>query len=77
MFGGGIIDIEFSLHALQRAEERGISKNDVLETLENPDIIHPGKGNKRISIKTLNSKIIRIVYVEENNKKIVITVTLG
>ena len=67
----------FTEHSKQRMIQRGISEEEAIETLKNPDSTKPGKPEKQIAIKAFSSKTVRVVYVIENNNKVIITVTLG
>ena len=62
-------------HAKQRMEERDISIKDLEITLECPGISYKGKqGEINVVKKVRKGKVIRVVYVCEGNKKIIITV---
>lgn len=67
----------FTEHSKKRMIQRGISEEEAIETLKNPDNTKPGKPEKQIAIKAFSSKTVRVVYVIENNNKVIITVTLG
>lgn len=67
----------FTEHAKQRMIQREISEEEAIETLKNPDSTKPGKPEKQIAIKAFSSKTVRVVYVIEDNNKVIITVTLG
>jgi hypothetical protein len=72
-----LIDVIFTEHAKQRMIQREISEEEAIETLKNPDSTKQGKPEKQIAIKTFSSKTVRVVYVIENENKVIITVTLG
>jgi uncharacterized DUF497 family protein len=59
-------------HAKERIRERGISLKDIKKTLLNPDQIFR-ENRKIIASKKINKKILEIIYVIENNKKIILT----
>jgi len=59
-------------HTKDRMIERGILKRDIEEVLLNPERIH--RENHRIIVsKRINKEILEVVYVVENNKKIILT----
>jgi hypothetical protein len=59
-------------HAKDRMKERGILKKDIEKVLLNPDQIH--RENRRIiASKRINKEILEIIYIVENNKKIILT----
>ncbi|SDC91224.1 DUF4258 domain-containing protein [Geotoga petraea] len=57
--------------------QRGISEEEALETLKNPDSTKSGKPEKQIAIKAFSSKKVRVIYVVENDREVIITATLG
>ncbi len=64
-------------HAKQRMEERNISVKDLKIALEYPDISYKGKrGEINVVKKIGKAKTIRVVYVLEGKKKIIITAML-
>ena len=64
--------IIFTKHARNRMKERGILKRDIEEILLNPDRIRR-ENHKIIAAKTINKKILEVVYIIENSKKIILT----
>ena len=64
-------------HAKQRMEERDISVKELKIALECPNISYKGKrGEINVVKKIGNDKTIRVVYVLEGKKKIIITAML-
>ncbi len=64
----------FTTHVKSRMLMRGISEDEVEETIKNPGITYPGKHGETNAVKTvLPGKKIRVVYKTERNKKIIIT----
>jgi hypothetical protein len=64
-------------HARRRMEERNISIKDLKTALECPDISYKGKRGEINVIKEIGKdKKIRVVYVVERKKKIIITAML-
>ena len=67
-------DYVFTDHAKLRIEERNISIKDLKSTIECPDISYKGKRGEINVIKQIGKdKTIRVVYVLEEKKKIIIT----
>ena len=64
--------IIFTKHAKDRMKERGILKRDIEKVLLNPDKIHR-ENHRIIASKTINKKILEVVYIIENSKKIILT----
>ncbi|WP_457754600.1 DUF4258 domain-containing protein [Thermococcus sp.] len=66
-------DVVFIPHALERMNERGISKELVVETLTNPDKVGEGYLGRKVAQKNMDGKLIRVIYEEHEDKIIVIT----
>lgn len=69
--------IVFTDHARLRAGKRHISENWIIETLERPNIVTKGRDNKQIAYKEFNGKVVEVVFVEEYDRKIIISVRWG
>ena len=63
--------IRYTLHAIERMRQRGISREEVKVCLNNPDKIIEGKESK--CVKKLNNKALIVVYRMEADAIIVIT----
>jgi len=59
-------------HTKDRMKEREILKRDIEEVLLNPDRIHR-ENHRIIASKKINKKVLEVVYVVENSKKIILT----
>jgi len=67
-------DIVLTRHAKARLKERGISADEVISAMDNPDDILVGKKGELNAFKTIRDrKRIRVIYVSEKNRRIVIT----
>lgn len=62
----------FTKHAINRMEERNISRKNGEKVIKNPDYIYRD-NNRIIANKKLNEKTIEIIFVRENNKTIILT----
>lgn len=62
----------FSSHAEKRIKERGIKKEEVIDTIEFPEY-SIRRGNNEIEVhKKIKGKILKVVYIEiENYKKVI------
>lgn len=70
-------DYVLTNHAKQRMEERSISVKDLKMAIECPDISYKGKRGEINVVKDIGKdKTIRVVYVLERKKKIIITAIL-
>ncbi len=67
--------IIYTTHAIQRKLERDISDDIISQTLNEPDYTLSSTEGRRIAVKQMGDKIIRVVYKEERENIIVITVT--
>ncbi|MFW5756941.1 MAG: DUF4258 domain-containing protein [Tangfeifania sp.] len=70
--------VEFSIHALERMNARGISKDDVIKTLSHHDFVNEQDAETNVYSKVLiknNKKYLYRVFVNELKKpSLVITV---
>ena len=65
--------VRFTKHALQRIKTRNISKNDILDTLDNPKSIKRDSHGNLIAQKWIDKYLLRVFYFIEGNAKVVIT----
>lgn len=64
----------FVPHALERMNERGINKEEVIAALSYPDDIDLTDENRKIAQRFIEGKLLRVVYEEKEDTIIVITV---
>jgi len=75
--------IVFSYHSLEKIKilkEHGfnIIKKDIISTIRNPDKILRGYKGRKIAQKIINDRyLLRVVFLEENNIKKIITIYPG
>lgn len=69
--------IEMIPLAKMKMEKRGIKKEMVIETIEDPDNILDGHTGRKIAQRLYtdkdDKKLLRVVYEEEDGEKVVIT----
>ena len=65
----------FTRHARNRMRKYGITRHDVESVLEVPDLTEPDDDNHLNASKLLVNGVIRVIYVEETNRIVIITVT--
>ena len=65
--------VVFIDHALERLRERKISKELVMQALNEPDSVDTGYPGRKIAQKSLNGKIIRVIHEERDDEILVIT----
>ena len=63
--------IRYTLHAIERMKQRGISREEIETCLNNPDKIIEGKESK--CVKKLGDKALIVIYRMEADTIIVIT----
>ena len=64
--------IKFTKHALERMRIRGITKEEIVDAITNPEKeINDSQGNIIANIK--NKYLLRVFYYMEEDSKIVIT----
>jgi len=69
------VKIIYSLHALERMRQRGISKELIVLCIQNPDKSEELEEVYRC-IKKIDNKVIVVVYRRENDKFMVVTAYL-
>ena len=64
-------------HAKLRMKERNISEKELEEALEYPDVSYPGRRGETNVVKEIRKGMkVRVTYVTERKKKIIITAML-
>ena len=66
--------IVFTGHAKQRMLKREIPKEWIKETLENPTAVSKGGENKKIAFRGFGGKVVEVVFAEEQEKFVVVSV---
>ena len=66
--------IVFSHHARLRLAQRDIGEETVRQVLKDADYVKKTFDNRKIAVKQTNRRILNVVYIEEENKIIIITV---
>ncbi len=64
--------IVYTLHALERLRQRGITREQVEQCIREPDKIEKLEGLHRC-IKRLNNKVLVAIYKESRDRIIIIT----
>ena len=65
--------IKFTKHALERMRIRGITKEEIIDTINNPEKeLNDSFGNV-IAHKVKKKYLLRVFYYNKENSKIVIT----
>ncbi len=65
--------IKFTKHALERMKIRGITKEEIVDTINNPEKeVNDSFGNI-IAHKVKKKYLLRVFFYNEENSKIVIT----
>ena len=64
-----------SRHARRRMRLYGISSQEVESTIVSPDLVEPTRRSRLNAIKSVSDRIVRVTYVEEADRIVVITVT--
>ena len=68
------MEIIVTTHAKERMLERAVPLKDVESTIENPEVLKSLGENKYKAVKIINRKRVKVIYVVEDNKIIVLTV---
>ena len=67
------MSIKFPKHALQRIKKRNISKDEILDTINNPDLLKKDLYGNSVAQKIIERRLLRVFYFSEGDAKIVIT----
>ncbi|WP_457550515.1 DUF4258 domain-containing protein [Archaeoglobus sp.] len=65
--------IKFIEHALERMKERGITKEEVIKAISEPDYVGKGYGEREVAQKLIDGKLLRVIYERHGDEIIVIT----
>ena len=65
--------IKFTRHALQQMQNRGIKKEEVTQTINDPEKLGKNSENNIIAQRMFEGKLLRVFYRVEEKDKIVIT----
>ena len=68
------MNIKILHHARRRMEAYNVDEALVEETLRNPDSEISSYGGRRIAQKKLDGYVLRVIYEEQDHKKVVVTV---
>ena len=66
--------IYFTRHARRRMKWRNISEEEVKETIARPEKIEGLSEQKINAFKSMGKELIRVTYLEQNNRIVVISV---
>jgi hypothetical protein len=66
--------IVYTYHSLDRISLRGITKEMVQSALSHPDRNGTGYNNRRLAYKAIGNRVIKVVYTQEPNKYIIISI---
>ncbi len=69
----GTMKIKFIEHALERMKERGITEDEVINAISEPDYVGKGYGDREVAQKLINGKLLRVIYEKHGDEIIVIT----
>ncbi|MBI4163341.1 MAG: DUF4258 domain-containing protein [Candidatus Aenigmarchaeota archaeon] len=67
-------NIRCTYHAIKRKLERDISDEEINQTLASPDYTISSIEERKIAVKQAGSRTLRVVYKEEKENIIIITV---
>jgi len=65
--------IKFTKHALERMKIRGISKEEIIEIINNPDKLTQDNQGNIIAQKLKKGYLFRVFYYKKENSNFVIT----
>jgi len=59
------MSIKFTKHALQRIKKRNISKDEILDTINNPDLLKKDLYGNSVAQKIIKKRLLRVFYFSE------------
>lgn len=67
------MDLRISPHARARMEQRGITEQEIMRTLSNPDLTRPGNRPDRTIYERNIGKIVCVVTVDQTNPLVIVS----
>ncbi len=67
------MNIDYTEHATEKMAERDISKKVVERALREPDKVLNTEFGRKIAHKLIKDRLLRVVYIQENDNYTVIT----
>lgn len=65
--------IIFSPHSLLKLQQRKLKKEQVIETLTDPDLVKPSYADRMVALKNFGKLNLKVVFRKEKGALIVIT----
>ncbi len=65
--------IIFSAHSLLKLKQRNIIKQKIIQTVKNPDVVLLSLLNRKMAYKKFGKLYLKVVFIEENDKIVIIT----
>jgi len=65
--------IIFSAHSLLKLKQRNIIKQKIIQTVKNPDVVLLSLLNRKMTYKKFGKLYLKVVFIEENDKIVIIT----
>jgi len=59
------MSIKFTKHALQRIKKRNISKDEIIDTIKNPDLLKKELYGNFVAQKIIKKQLLRVFYFSE------------
>jgi hypothetical protein len=67
------VDFIYTTHAEESIAKRKLNKEIVEDVIKNPETTEVSRLGRRIAQRSVNNKLLRVVYVNEQSVYIVIT----
>lgn len=68
------MEMRITGHARKRMERYGISESLVQDAMEEPDSVVAGHSDRKIAQKNLNDYVLRVIFEEEKDINVIVTV---
>lgn len=66
-------EIDLHPHALQKMGERELSADEVIEAIQDPDDVVPGRLGRKIAYKKRGEYWLRVIFEDDPRRVLVIT----
>ncbi len=68
--------IKYDRHARKRMKEREVSEEEIAFVITHPDSCEPSVKERMNAFKFIHGRYLRVTFKEENDRILVITVTI-
>ncbi len=67
------MEFKYTAHAEENIEERKLNKKIIEDIIKNPEKVIDSKFGRKIAQRTVEDKMLRVIYEQKDNVYIIIT----